>query len=129
MQRSRYSFVLDLQSTESQICLIAAVGDTNREFAIRLTDGGESFTIDDNIGAEIYIEGPGGTRKFACDVDEDSSDEKNKFIRYRFDKDTCVHEGLHKCQLNIFDKTKVDDSLCTPQFSLFVGPKKKQVMI
>lgn len=127
MQRSRYSFVLDLQSTESQICLIAALGDTNREFAIRLTDGGAPFIIDDNIGAEIYIEGPGGTSNYPCGIAGDSAEE-NKFIRYLFDKYTCVHEGLHKCQLNIFDKTDVNASLWTPQFSLFVGPKKKQMV-
>ena len=127
MQRSRYSFVLDLQSTESQICLIAALGDTNRELAIRLTDGGAPFTIDDNIVAEIYIEGPGGTSSYPCVIAGDSAEE-NKFIRYLFDKTTCVYEGLHKCQLNIFDQADPDVSLWTPQFSLFVGPKKKQMV-
>jgi hypothetical protein len=129
MQKSRYSFVLDLQSTESQICLIAAEGDTNRELAISFSDGGVPFNLSGNETVVIFIEGPAGTHKAACTVE-------NGGAYYKFDKYTCPIEGFHKCQLFIFEG-KVDenyellvegDELWSPQFGLFVGPKKKRMM-
>lgn len=126
MQRSRYSFVLDLQSTVAQICLVASLGDTSREFAITFSDGGIPFNLDGTETVEIYIKGLSGTHRSMCklekiDAEDDSADTKY-FVHYVFTKETCAFEGMHNCQLNIYDAL---GNLWSPSFNLFVGPIKE----
>lgn len=126
MQRSRYSFVLDLQSTVAQICLVASLGDTSREFAITFSDGGIPFNLDGTEIVEIYIKGPSKTHRSMCkleeiDAEDDSADTK-RYVRYVFTKETCAFEGMHNCQLNIYDAL---GNLWSPSFNLFVGPIKE----
>lgn len=126
MQRSRYSFVLDLQSTVAQICLVASLGDTSREFAITFSDGGIPFNLDGTETVEIYIKGLSGTHRSMCDLvkidaEDDSADTKY-FVHYVFTKKTCAFEGMHNCQLNIYDAL---GNLWSPSFNLFVGPIKE----
>lgn len=127
MQRSRYSFVLDLQSTETQICLVASQGDTRREIAITFSDGGVPFGLDGADTVEIYIDGAGGTLIESCDLvkidAKNESDDAEYSVLYPFSAQTCANEGLHKCRLNILGKS---GTLWSPPFSLFVAPKKTQ---
>lgn len=114
MQRSRYSFVLDLQSTETQIYLVASQGDTNREFNITFSDGGVPFSLDESDKVEIHIEGAGRTFADPCKVEKGG-------VSYPFTEATCALEGLHKCQLDLEGKS---GNITSPSFALFVGPKK-----
>ena len=128
MNRAKYSFVLDVQSTEAQICLVSSVGDTSREMNIRLSDGGVPLPLVGNEKAVLFIEGPGGTINAACSLEKDGQD--GYYILYIFTKETCAMEGLHKCQLWIYEEASEGaqdgPELWSPQFSMFVGPKKKR---
>jgi hypothetical protein len=129
MQRSKYSFVLDLQSTESQICLIATQGDTGRAFHIRLSDGGETAEIDSETTAKLFIESPLGTvLEEDCVIEKvNKDDEKSEYyVYYPFNQYTCKYEGMHKCQLELAS-TKEDFTISAAQFGLFVGAKKKEL--
>ena len=129
MRASQYKITLDVQSTQSQVCLVAAVGDTQRELVIMFSDGGVPFELSGTETAVIFIEGPYSTHRANCKV-------KDGGVYYKFDKFTCPEEGLHNCQLYIYEGELNEEgelkeggeALWSPQFSMFVGPKNKLPM-
>lgn len=125
MRASRYSFTLDVQSAQSQICLAAIQGDTYREFYINFSDGGDPFVLEENTTASLIIERPDGISiEGLCDVVDGGA-----AVLYRFTKETCAVDGLHNCQLLLTVPDDDDDDSNNPQlhsplFSMHVAKKK-----
>jgi hypothetical protein len=118
MVTSKYAFVLDLQSTQSQISIPVTKGDTARVWYISLADGGKPFTIEDGWLAKVEIKRPTGTFLMAfCPI------EKNSVIKYDFAQDsitknTAAVEGVHNCSvvLTTVDGVKIGSA----KFSMIV---------
>lgn len=123
MQPSRYAFALDMHTSQSQICLVATQGDTNREFIISLSDGGKPFTVPkESTTVHLLIDRPTGTtiEEITPVISNDGS-----YVTYKFTQDTCLVDGMHDCQLVFYDEE--ENELWSPCFSYYVNPKKKQV--
>lgn len=125
MKPSRYNFTLDLQRTQSQICLAAVQGDTYRELYINFSDGSNQVVLEEGTTASLIIERPDGVAlEHLCDVVDDGA-----AVLYSFKKTTCEVDGLHNCQLLLtFPDEDDDDSnnpqLHSPLFSMNVAKKK-----
>lgn len=127
MKSSKYIFTLDLQAQQSQMCLIATIGDTNREMVINFSDGGVPFELEGTEVAVLLIDRPNHTTyEKACLLDE------NKNVKFKFDRDIYGDgeglEGVYDCQLVIYDNEEHDNELWSPSFSILVGSKKKRPM-
>lgn len=118
MRASQYIFTLDVQSVQSQICLAATQGDTNREFYISFSDGGVPLAIEGLQTATIIFERPDE------DVVEDFCTVVNggANVKYEFKTGTCEVAGLHNCQLLLIDAN--GKQLYSPSFSMNVAKKK-----
>lgn len=100
MNSSIYKFLLDLQSTQSQIALPVTRGDTAREFHIRLADGGLPYVVADGVLAKIDIKRPTGTHlSHFCPI------LNNRTIQYKFSQDinTAAVEGVHDCEVILYN--------------------------
>ena len=124
MKASRYIFSLDLHEAQSQICLVATEGDTNREFVISLADGGEPYSIDKEdiakTSVQLLIERP--NHDTITEVTRLLS-EDGSTVTYRFTRETCAVEGMHDCQLVFYGEG--DQELWAPRFNLYVNKKKQ----
>lgn len=118
MRASQYKFTLDVQSTQSQICLAATQGDTNREFYISFSDGGVPLAIEGLQSATIIFERPDeDVVEDFCDVVNDGAN-----VLYQFKAGTCEVAGLHSCYLLLLDAN--GKQLYSPLFSMNVAKKK-----
>ena len=118
MRASQYKFTLDVQSTQSQVCLAATEGDTNREFYISFSDGGVPLAIEGLQSATIIFERPDGDLvEDYCDVLNDGAN-----VLYPFKTGTCEAAGINNCQLLLIDAN--GKQLYSPSFSLNVAKKK-----
>lgn len=130
MKASRYIFSLDLHEAQSQICLVATEGDTNRELVISLSDGGEPYSIDkedvEKTSVDLLIERPNGETivEKSPILSEDGST-----VTYRFTGETCAFEGMHDCQLVFYGEEGSDQVLWSPRFNLYVNKKKQDRMM
>jgi hypothetical protein len=118
MNSSIYKFLLDLQSTQSQIALPVTRGDTARVFLIRLADGGLPYTIVDGILAKIDIKRPTGTHiSHFCAV------ENNRTIRYDFsqNENTAAVEGVHDCEVILYNSE--GEKVASARFTMIVSDR------
>lgn len=132
MQTSKYQFALDLQETQSQICLMATQGDTGREFVISFSDGGKPYKLEGVHTVMLLIQRPNKT-VVAWGDEEGAANpvltEDGAQVIYKFTPDTCVEEGLHECQLVFYGDEEKTDVLWSPSFSLYVSKKKTDLMM
>lgn len=121
MNSSKFRFVLDLHSTQSQISIPVTKGDTARVWYISLSDGGQPYIIEDGCLAKIEIKRPTGTSLEAfCPI------EKNTTIKYDFaqneiTKNTAVVDGVHDCSVTIYDAE--GKKIGSPRFSMVVSDR------
>lgn len=118
MNSSIYKFLLDLQSTQSQIALPVTRGDTARVFLIRLADGGLPYVIEDGVLAKIDIKRPTGTHiSHFCAV------ENNRTIRYDFsqNENTAAVEGVHDCEVVLYNA--VGEKVASARFTMIVSDR------
>ena len=118
MRASKYMFTLDVQREQSQICLAAMQGDTNRMLCISFSDGGIPLVLDEGTTATIFIERPTGSIiESFCDVSEGGAN-----VVYPFTETTCAVDGLHRCLLILYDSE--GRQLHSPWFTMHVAKKK-----
>lgn len=115
MNSSIYKFTLDLHRNQSQISIPVMQNDTARIFNIALSERGKPYRIADGCLAMISIKRPTGTyiEAFCSIVD-------NTYIKYDFgeNEDTAVVEGLHNCQVSVFDAD--GDFISSAKFTMVV---------
>lgn len=121
MNSSYFRFVLDLQSTQSQVSIPVTKGDTARVWYISLSDGGQPYIITDGCLAKMEIKRPTGTFLEAfCAI------EKNTTVKYDFSQDevaknTAVVAGVHDCSVTILDRE--GNSIASARFSMVVNDR------
>lgn len=121
MNSSKFRFVLDLHSTQSQISIPVTKGDTARVWYISLSDGGLPYIIEDGCLAKIEIKRPTGTfLEVFCPI------ENNTTIKYDFSQDdktiyTAAVEGVHDCSVTIYDAEY--NQVCSPKYSMVVSDR------
>ena len=118
MNSSEFRFTLDLHSSQSQVSIPVMAGDTARKFYISLTDGGVPYRIEDGYLAMLTITRPTGTFiQHFCPI------ENNTTVVYDFrqNKDTAAVDGLHNCEVSLYDSTGA--LLSSPRFSMVVSPR------
>lgn len=116
MNSSNYRFTLDLHSTQSQVSIPASVGDTSRTLYISLSDGGSPYFIEDGKLAMLSIKRPTGTS-----LNEFCIIEGNAYIKYPFSENTCAVEGIHDCQITLYDAAGT--VVATPRFTMVVSDR------
>lgn len=115
---SKYNFILDLQSTQSQISLPAKKGDTAREWHISFSDGGNPVALEDGVLAKLEIKRPSGTF-----INEFCSIENNATVVYKFvqNPNTAAIVGVHNCNVVLYG---VDDEVIgSATFSMVVSER------
>lgn len=121
MNSSKFRFVLDLNSTQSQISIPVTRGDTARVWYISLSDGGLPYILEDGCLAKVEIKRPTGTFITAfCPI------EKNTTIKYDFSQDditrqTAAVEGVHNCGVIIYDTE--GDKIGAARFTMVVSDR------
>ena len=116
LNTSQYRFTLDLQSTQSQVCIPVTRGDTARTWLISFRDGSKTYTLTDGCLAKLEILRPTGTR-----LEEFCAIEKNEAVRYSFsqNKNTAAVEGFHECAVVLYDEE--GNVMGSPRFSMIVS--------
>ena len=112
---SKFYFILDLHSAQSQISIPVLKGDTAREWHISFSDGGREYFIKDGVLAKLEIKRPDGTFINAfCPI------ENNATAVYKFEQNgnTAAREGLHECNVVLYENDRV---LASPRFSMVVS--------
>ena len=121
MNSSKFRFVLDLHSTQSQISIPVTKGDTAGEGYINLSDGSLPYIIGDGCLAKIEIKRPTGTfLESFCPI------ENNTTVKYDFSQDeitrnTAVVAGYHDCTVTIYDAE--GNSIASARFSMVVSDR------
>lgn len=118
MNSSKYSFTLDLHTSQSQVSIPAAVGDSNRSLHISLSDGGQPYFIADGSLASLLIKRPTGSHfEISCQI------ENNATIKYNFSQNehTCAVAGIHECQIILTDLE--GECIASPRFTMVVSDK------
>lgn len=114
MNSSNYRFTLDLHSTQSQVSIPASVGDTSRTLYISLSDGGSPYFIEDGKLAMLTIRRPcNAVLQEFCII------EGNEVIKYPFSQHTCDEEGIHDCQITLYDAS--GEVIAAPRFTMVVS--------
>lgn len=117
MNSSKYIFTLDLRSVQSQISLPVTQGDTNRTLCIGFSDGVKPFVPEIGSTAMMSIVRPTGTEvQEFCQFSEDGAN-----VLYPFSKYTVVTEGLHKCQVVLYNPE--GKQIAAPKFAINASPK------
>jgi hypothetical protein len=121
MNSSNFRFVLDLQSTQSQISIPVTKGDTARVWYISLSDGGQPYIIEEGCLARIEIKRPTGT--FLTDF---CAIKNNTTLIYDFSKNditrqTAAVEGVHRCDIVITDAA--ENKIGAARFSMIVSDR------
>ena len=127
MRASRYNFTLDLQSQESQISLVSTLEDTNREFNINFSDGGEPIELEGNESVMLYIDRPDGTTYESAEgVDKFvvKDDGSHYFVKIPFKKEMFSVVGIYRFKLKIIEAGDEDVHVWSPQFTMIVSEKK-----
>lgn len=116
MNSSNYRFTLDLHGTQSQVSVPASVGDTSRTLYISLSEGGSPYFIEDGKLAMLSIKRPTGTS-----LNEFCIIEGNAYIKYPFSENTCAVEGIHDCQITLYDAS--GEVIAAPRFTMVVSDR------
>lgn len=118
MNCSNFRFTLDMQSSQSQVSVPVALGDTSRTLYISLSDGGKPYFISDGCLAMLSIKRPTGTF-----IQEYCLIEHNTNIKYDFtqNENTAAVEGFHDCQITLYDED--GGIVSTPRFTMIVNEK------
>lgn len=117
MNSSKYIFTLDLRSVQSQISLPVTQGDTNRTLCISFSDGVKPFVPESGSSAMMSIVRPTGTPvQEPCKFADDGAT-----VLYPFSQHTCVVEGLHKCQVVLYNPE--GKQIAAPKFAINASPK------
>ena len=126
MRASRYNFTLDLQTQESQVCLVATLEDTNRELNISFSDGGEPIELEGNESVMLYIDRPDGTTYESAEGTDFIEKDKNEhfYVKIPFKKEMFSTHGVYKFKLNIIEANDADACVWSPQFTMVVSEKK-----
>ena len=116
MNQSQYRFTLDLQSTQSQVCIPVTRGDTARTWLISFRDGSNTYKISDGCLAKLEIMRPTGTH-----IEEFCPIERNTTVRYSFSQNpnTAAVEGFHECAVVLYDEK--GNVIGSPRFSMIVS--------
>lgn len=114
---SKYRFTLDIQKNKSQVSIPVHYKDTGNVFYITLTDGGNPYIIPDGCRVDIYIKKPNSNIPLvnACIV------ENNSLVRYEFNATTANVEGMHKCELRLYNSE--GRLITTPSFVMVVDQR------
>lgn len=115
---SKYYFILDLHSTQSQISLPVSKGDTAREWHISFSDGGKEYLLKDGILAKLEIKRPTGTY-----IVEFCAVENNTTVVYKFsqNENTAIVDGLHDCSVTLYDAEGA--KIASPKFCMVVSTR------
>ena len=118
MNTSQYRFTLDLQSTQSQVCIPVTRGDTARTWLISFRDGSSTYKITDGCLAKLEILRPTGTH-----IEEFCPIENNATVRYSFsqNKNTAAVEGFHECAVVLYDEE--GQIIGSPRFCMIVSDR------
>lgn len=118
MNCSNFRFTLDMQSSQSQVAVPVALGDTSRTLYISLSDGGTPYFISEGCLAMLSIKRPTGTF-----IQEYCLIEDNTNIKYDFtqNENTAAVEGFHDCQITLYDEN--GGVISTPRFTMIVNEK------
>lgn len=116
MNSSNFRFTLDMHSTQSQISIPVLHGDTSRSLCINLSNGEDSYVIEDGCIATFVAKKPDGTTIFnSCVI------EKNKTIVYDFTEQTTNVEGIVKCEMRLYGTDGKE--ITSPRFILVVDAR------
>lgn len=115
---SKYYFILDLHSTQSQISLPAMKGDTAREWIISFSDGGNPVVLEDGVLAKLEIKRPTGTF-----INEFCPIENNTTVVYKFlqNENTAAVDGVHDCNIVLYSAE--GGVLGSAKFTMVVSPR------
>ncbi len=117
MATSRYTFMLDLHSTQSQITLPVTVADFDRELRISFSDGGRPYEISEGTIANFACKRPTYTEFLrGCIVEPDSG-----CVIYSFEEDTCPVQGLYECQIILYNAE--GKPIASPKFMMDAAPR------
>jgi hypothetical protein len=107
---STYQFVLDLQSTQSNVTLPITRTDTNRQIRISFSDGGKPVSLANITKACLSIKGNGVHGGTSIDIDntEVLIDLKNWFTA----------PGIYDCEITLFSG---DFNISAPKFYINVA--------
>lgn len=121
MNSSKFRFMLDLHTTQSQISIPVSLGDTGRVWYISFADGGMPYIIPDGVLAKISIKRQTGrTLEAFCAI------EKNTTVKYDFASDeitvnTAAVAGIHDISITLYDED--GRILGSPRFTMVVSDR------
>lgn len=118
MNSIKHRFTLDMHSSQSQVCIPARLGDTNRSLHINLSEGGTPYFIETGSLAKLTIYRPTGTH-----IEEFCNIKNNSTVVYRFSQNanTCAVEGIHECDLVLYGPD--GELIASPRFSMLVSER------
>ena len=118
MNSIKHRFTLDMHSSQSQVCIPAKLGDTNRSLHINLSEGGKPYFIETGSLAMVTIKRPTGTH-----LTESCNIKNNSTVVYHFahNVNTCAVEGLHECELVLYGPD--GEQIASPRFSMLVSER------
>lgn len=118
MNSIKHRFTLDMHSSQSQVCIPARLGDTNRSLHINLSEGGSPYFIETGSLVKLTIKRPTGTS-----IEEFCNIKNNSTVVYRFaqNKNTCAVEGIHECDLVLYGPD--GEPIASPKFSMLVSER------
>lgn len=116
MKNSVFRFTLNHHIHRSQVSVPVFLGDTAVQLYISLTDGGNTYYIEDGCTAVLRGKKPDGkTLLEYCLI------ENNTRIRYDFNEQTTSCEGIVNCEISLYG---ADGNLLTcPKFIIVVGDR------
>lgn len=116
MNYSVFRFTLNMHSNRSQVSIPVAYGDTAVKLYISLTDGGNSYFINDGCIAIISGVKADGTKfSHRCLV------ENNTTIVYEFNEQTTSFAGLVNCEVTLYGVN--GKAITAPKFIIVVDEK------
>ena len=116
MNYSVFRFTLNMHNHRSQVSIPVFVGDTGIRLLISLTDGGNTYFIEDGCVAMLRGKKPDGNPIFnQCLI------LNNTTIQYDFTEQTAIMEGIVNCEIDLYG---ADGTLITaPKFIIVVDSR------
>lgn len=116
MNYSIFRFTLNMHNHRSQVSIPAFKGDTAIRLMISITDGGNTYFIEDGCTARLRAKKPDGkVLNYGCAI------ENNTRIQFDFTEQTTSCEGIINCELNLYGS---DGKLITsPRFIIVVDSR------